>query len=244
MGARLQCSLTLTTTHEHPLWTSHVWSGARALADTLCQQPELVAGRRVCELGAGTGLGSIVAALAGAAQVVATDYPDPEIIQNLERNIRRNTGIASNTEGVSPALVQVIPYRWGSSVAPLYECPRGAPFDVILMADLLSYHQAHASLLWSVKALLASPAVVPEAVALVTFAHHRPHVADRDLAFFDLVKTDGSLTAERWLPPLQMEPMFPQDAGAAVIRGRVHRWCLRWCRPATSEIPSRLNDHH
>lgn len=39
------------------------------------------------ELGAGAGLPSLVCALNGASQVVVTDYPDAELIENLQYNI-------------------------------------------------------------------------------------------------------------------------------------------------------------
>lgn len=39
------------------------------------------------ELGAGGGLPSLVCALNGAAQVVVTDYPDVDLIENLRYNI-------------------------------------------------------------------------------------------------------------------------------------------------------------
>lgn len=43
----------------------HVWPSALALAAELLQQPDLVAGRRCCELGCGLGLAGLAAALAG-----------------------------------------------------------------------------------------------------------------------------------------------------------------------------------
>ena len=39
------------------------------------------------ELGAGAGLPSLVAAILGARKVVVTDYPDPDLIVNLEHNV-------------------------------------------------------------------------------------------------------------------------------------------------------------
>ncbi|BAM82278.1 hypothetical protein, conserved [Cyanidioschyzon merolae strain 10D] len=239
-GAPLQCSVQVQTTQEHPLWTSHVWSGARALADTLCWQPELIAGKTVCELGAGAGLVSIVAFLAGADQVVATDYPDPEILNSLESNIREHTANSCSSETVKRASPKVVPYRWGDSPDSLQRCTGLQRFQVVLLADLLSFHQAHDALLRSVKMLLALPANDPTAVALVTFTHHRPHLAERDLAFFRLVNADGALIAEPWLSPLQMDPMFPDDPGDVCIRGQVHRWRLRWrsAASASANIPA------
>jgi nicotinamide N-methyltransferase len=46
-----------------------------------------VKGRYVLELGAGAGLPSLVCAINGAVGVVVTDYPDSELIENLNYNI-------------------------------------------------------------------------------------------------------------------------------------------------------------
>lgn len=48
---------------------------------------DLVHGRTVLELGAGAGLPSIAAAIWGAKQVVVTDYPDEDLVENLQINI-------------------------------------------------------------------------------------------------------------------------------------------------------------
>jgi hypothetical protein len=50
-----------------------VWDAGVALAHILCEQPGLVQGKRVIELGAGAGLVGCVAARVGAQQVVLTD---------------------------------------------------------------------------------------------------------------------------------------------------------------------------
>jgi len=44
----------------------------------------------VLDLGAGSGLTSIVAALMGAQRVFATDYPEDAILGNLRQNIEAN----------------------------------------------------------------------------------------------------------------------------------------------------------
>jgi nicotinamide N-methyltransferase len=46
-----------------------------------------VQGKTVLELGAGGGLPSLVCALSGAVQVVVTDYPDADLIENLRYNV-------------------------------------------------------------------------------------------------------------------------------------------------------------
>jgi predicted nicotinamide N-methyase len=58
-----------------PFW-AFPWPGGQALARYLLDRPWLVSGRTVLDIGAGSGLTSIAAALAGAASVLASE-PDP-----------------------------------------------------------------------------------------------------------------------------------------------------------------------
>ncbi|MGY1741835.1 MULTISPECIES: class I SAM-dependent methyltransferase [unclassified Blastococcus] len=58
-----------------PFWAA-AWPGGQALARFLLDTPGVVAGRRVLDLGAGSGLVAIAATLAGAAGVLASDV-DP-----------------------------------------------------------------------------------------------------------------------------------------------------------------------
>lgn len=58
-----------------PFW-AFAWPGGQALARYLLDNPGTVAGRRVLDLGAGSGLGAIAAARAGAAAVLAVDMDD------------------------------------------------------------------------------------------------------------------------------------------------------------------------
>ena len=55
-----------------PYW-AFAWAGGQALARYLLDHPHDVAGKRVLDLGAGSGLVAIAAAKAGAAPVVAAD---------------------------------------------------------------------------------------------------------------------------------------------------------------------------
>jgi predicted nicotinamide N-methyase len=55
-----------------PYW-AFVWPGSHALARLVLDQPELVAGRRVLDVGAGGGLAAIAAMRAGAVSAVASD---------------------------------------------------------------------------------------------------------------------------------------------------------------------------
>jgi predicted nicotinamide N-methyase len=55
-----------------PFW-AFAWPAGSALARVILDQPELVRGRRVLDLGAGGGVGAIACARAGARRVVAND---------------------------------------------------------------------------------------------------------------------------------------------------------------------------
>ena len=55
-----------------PFW-AFAWPGGQALARYVLDHPGLVAGRRVLDLGSGSGLVAIAAAMAGAAAVVASE---------------------------------------------------------------------------------------------------------------------------------------------------------------------------
>jgi predicted nicotinamide N-methyase len=60
---------------EPPFWAA-AWPGGQALARYVLDHPQVVEGRTVLDLGAGSGLVAVAALLAGARSVVASD-PDP-----------------------------------------------------------------------------------------------------------------------------------------------------------------------
>jgi SAM-dependent methyltransferase len=104
---------------------------------------------RVLELGAGTGVLSMVAAqlLGAGALVVATDF-HPAVLENLSRNM------AANAPGV---LVRAL--DWADPDALASELPASAPgvFDVLLAADVV-YAPEHAALLRACAARWLAPA--------------------------------------------------------------------------------------
>jgi predicted nicotinamide N-methyase len=71
-----------------PFW-AFAWPGAMALARYLFDHPGRVAGRRVLDFGAGSGLASIAAARCGATHVIACDV-DPIASAVQERNATLN----------------------------------------------------------------------------------------------------------------------------------------------------------
>jgi predicted nicotinamide N-methyase len=71
-----------------PFW-AFAWAGGQALARYVLDHPDLIAGRRVLDLAAGSGLVAIAAKQAGARSVVANEidgYADAAIEANAELN--------------------------------------------------------------------------------------------------------------------------------------------------------------
>lgn len=65
-----------------------LWNAGRTISDYLEENASaLLCGRNVLELGAGAGLPGIVSAIKGASTVLVTDYPDPDLIENIAHNI-------------------------------------------------------------------------------------------------------------------------------------------------------------
>jgi nicotinamide N-methyltransferase len=65
-----------------------LWNAGRTISAYLEEHADkLVKDRTVLELGAGAGLPSLVCALNGATQTVVTDYPDAELVENLQYNV-------------------------------------------------------------------------------------------------------------------------------------------------------------
>lgn len=61
---------------------------------------------------------------------------------------------------------------------------------------------------------------------LIFYTHHRPHLAEADVAFFDMARTRGwesETIKEEWTGP-----MFEHDRGDEKVRGTVWGWrCWR-----------------
>lgn len=83
---------TKVTLHEPGITEDHLgrltWGSSLILSRKLVAEPDLVAEKRVLELGAGTGLCGIAASRVGAQLVHVTDLPD--IVPNLEQNVQLN----------------------------------------------------------------------------------------------------------------------------------------------------------
>ena len=93
-----------------PYW-AFAWAGGQALARYLLDTPGLVAGRRVLDLGAGSGIVSVAAMLAGAGFATAADIDTlalAAIALNAEANGVRVQTTAADLLAVPPEPVDVL----------------------------------------------------------------------------------------------------------------------------------------
>jgi predicted nicotinamide N-methyase len=79
-----------------PYW-AFAWAGGQALARYILDHPETVAGKRVLDIGSGSGLVAIAAAMAGAASVLAADI-DAFSIAAIRLNAAANTAAVAVTQ--------------------------------------------------------------------------------------------------------------------------------------------------
>jgi len=98
---------------------------------------QLTPGERlhVLELGSGAGLpGICIAKTYKDILVTVSDYPDEHLIHTLSDNVQKNTS----------GCCRVVPYAWGSDVAPFVSCNKeGTGFDIIMAADTLWNPELH-----------------------------------------------------------------------------------------------------
>ncbi|MGY1915404.1 class I SAM-dependent methyltransferase [Blastococcus sp. SYSU DS0973] len=98
------------TSTDPPFWAA-AWPGGQALARYVLDHPDLVAGRAVLDLGAGSGLVAVAAVRAGATSVLASDV-DPfaltAVIVNAERNGTPGITPVGDVLGAEPPDVAVI----------------------------------------------------------------------------------------------------------------------------------------
>ncbi|MFV0279775.1 MAG: class I SAM-dependent methyltransferase [Rhodoblastus sp.] len=102
----------------NPYW-AWCWAGGLALARHILDAPHLVAGAKILDLGAGSGLVGIAAAKAGAAEILAVDC-DGDAVAAVEVNAAANE--------VDMAALHADPLQTGVRHAP--------PVDIVLVGDL------------------------------------------------------------------------------------------------------------
>jgi EEF1A N-terminal glycine/lysine methyltransferase len=154
------------------LFATYVWSGARVLASVLSSSVDRIEGKSVIEFGAAAAVPSLTCARMGAKVVIATDYPSPSVLENIQANIYRNQ---------LQQTVHCLGHVWGSdNVEELLERNGGRQYDVALAAECLWKHETHDNLLRSIVRATRTGGTV-----LITFSHHIPGLESADLKFFE-----------------------------------------------------------
>ena len=203
---------------KHALWAHHLWNGGKRLTEMIRRREHGldVRGKSILEFGSGAALPAIVSAQNGARKVVATDYPEAELIDNIRKNLEENV---PDEFGAGAILVE--PFLWGRDPAALLRhSPDG--FDFLFLADLLANHSALEGLALNVSQTLKRDG----GVAYVVFGHHRPWLADRDLAFFAHCAKFGLASEEIFAE--SFTPMFEDDPGELEVRSTVHCYKVTW----------------
>ena len=120
-----------------------VWTGALCLQRFLAANVHLVAGRRVLELGTGTGFLALSTTLLGASLSVATDRP--QCLALPRRNASENSKLVRAQPGKfaccecdwdEVARTSLLPHELGTHLA-------GGPFDLIVASDVFYDQKEH-----------------------------------------------------------------------------------------------------
>ncbi|KAK4229475.1 hypothetical protein QBC38DRAFT_110620 [Podospora fimiseda] len=216
-------TITLHLVGHSPLEAHHLWNGARVVSDFFESSPSTtVSNRTVLELGAGAGLPSIITASLGAKKVVVTDFPDPDLVSTMWKNI-----YSCHLLNQDELNIAADGYVWGANPKHLIDHlkPVGEDrFDVLILADLLFRHSEHGNMLKTVRETMKKSR---EAKAYVVFCSYRPWLRHKDLAFFELAKEQGFLV-EQILEKKMERPLFENDPGDEEVLKTVTGWILRW----------------
>lgn len=216
--------ITLNLIGASPTEAHRLWNGAKIISDYFEEVPSRVNGKTVLELGAASGLPSLVAAILGATKVVMTDYPDVEIVQNMQKNVDI-CDESEESKGRIAEAIDAVGFIWGSDSKPLLArlpSPSHTKFDVLILADLLFRHSEHGALVRTIRECLAQ-----DGVAYVFFTSYRPWMREKDLGFFEVAKAENFLVEQ--VREVRLEkPMFEGDPGDLEVQKTVTGFEVRW----------------
>ncbi|KAF7845366.1 EEF1A lysine methyltransferase 3 [Senna tora] len=123
----------------HQLNANLLWPGTFAFAEWLVQHRSCLEGRRVIELGSGTGALAIFLQKSFHLDITTSDYDDIEIEENIAHNCRVN----------DITVIPHIKHTWGDKF------PNSSPdWDLIIASDILLYVKQYANLIQTISFLL------------------------------------------------------------------------------------------
>ena len=188
------------------------WPTSLALANYLCRNRELVAGKRVVELGAGSGAVGLVCAALGAASVTLTDVP--EALPLTAKNAEQNPGLAS--------AVRVAPCTWGDGGHISALLRENGEYDLVLCCEVI-YQQSEEVLL----ALAATQRQLVRPGGHVLVGYEFRSAMSTDITFFD--------EATRFFGECDSHPLDSSVADTFMVRdddGETDRFLYIYSSPA------------
>lgn len=184
-----------------------LWNAGRTTSEHLERNADkLVAGKDVLEIGAAAGLPSIISAINGARTVVMTDYPDPDLVNNMRQNADAAAPFISQG-----SRLHVAGYKWGAETDEIrsFLPEPSAGFDLLIMADVIYSHREHQNLISTMQRTLKRSA---DAVALVFFTPYQPWLLPKTEKFFPLAEENG-FTVTKIFQKVLDKVLFENDPG-------------------------------
>ncbi|XP_045833815.1 EEF1A lysine methyltransferase 3 isoform X1 [Trifolium pratense] len=125
----------------HQLNANLLWPGTFAFAEWLVQHRSCIEGRRIIELGSGTGALAIFLRKSYNLDITTSDYDDQEIMENIAHNCSAN----------DLPVIPHIKHTWGDKF------PNSDPdWDLIIASDILLYVKQYPNLIQTISFLLKS----------------------------------------------------------------------------------------
>jgi nicotinamide N-methyltransferase len=200
-----------------PLWGHLLWNAGKVTTEYLDTHRELTWDKTVLELGAAAALPSLICSLS-AKRTVITDYPDPELIENIEINVcnfRRDCKASK----YSLNDVTVAGYIWGNDTSELLDLNNGK-YDLIILSDLIFNHTEHRKLVTCCNELLSDNGKL-----FVVFTPHRPKLYHKDMEFFEIANKVAGFQFTKVIEE-KLQPMFEEDEETKELRSMVFGYIL------------------
>ncbi|KAL8093042.1 hypothetical protein AgCh_035068 [Apium graveolens] len=124
----------------HQLNANLLWPGSFAFAEWLVQHKSWIEGKRIIELGSGTGGLAIFLWKLFQIDITTSDYDDSDIEENIAHNCKVN--------GVIPVLPH-IKHSWGDAFPTAY-----SDWDLVIASDILLYVKQYNNLIKTLSFLL------------------------------------------------------------------------------------------